>query len=57
MTTKDDNLMAKYGITYERKTVYCYKTHKYDKLEDALKYAKVEELKQNDAVSQSSVKS
>jgi len=54
MAENDDNLMAKYGITYEQKTVYCYRTHKYDKLEDAIKYAEVEELRENEAVLQSS---
>lgn len=53
MTKKDAVLMAKYGITSEQKTVYYYEKHKYDKLEDAVNYAKIVESKENDDKSDS----
>lgn len=56
MTEKDANLMAKYGITSEQKMVYHYKNHKYDKLEDAINYAKKVESKENDEESEPSKK-
>jgi hypothetical protein len=33
-------LMAEYGITHEQKSVYFYQGHKYDKLGDAIRYAR-----------------
>ena len=33
-------LMAEYGITHEKKSVYFYRGHKYDKLSDAIRYAR-----------------
>lgn len=36
--------MEKYGITTEKRVVYLYKTYKYDKLTDAVKYAKVDAI-------------
>ena len=33
-------LMAEYGITHEQKTVYFYRGHTYDKLSDAVRYAR-----------------
>lgn len=40
----EDNkaLMAQFGITTESKTIYCYKEHRYDRLEDAVNFAKLE---------------
>jgi len=54
MTKKDANLMAKYGITCEQKMVYFYKKHKYDKLEDAINYAKKVESKESEDTSEPS---
>jgi len=33
-------LMAEYGISHEKKSVYFYQGHKYDRLSDALRYAR-----------------
>jgi hypothetical protein len=40
MSEQDKTLMAEYGITSSPKTVYFYKQYRYDRLEDALSYAK-----------------
>lgn len=37
---EEQNLMLKYGITSEQKSVYLYQGHKYDRLSDAIKYAR-----------------
>ena len=37
---KARELMAEYGITQEEKSVYRYQGHKYDRLSDAIRYAK-----------------
>jgi hypothetical protein len=39
-TEDEQKLMAKYGITEERKSVYYYQGYKYDKLGDAVRYAR-----------------
>ena len=36
---EEQKLMAEYGITHEKKSVYFYRGHKYDKLSDAIRYA------------------
>ena len=41
MTEEDRKLMEQYGITWEQKTVYYYMGHKYEHLENALKYARI----------------
>ena len=41
MTEEEVKLMERYGITCEQKTVYYYKGYKYERLDDALKYAKI----------------
>jgi len=41
MTEEEKELMERYGITYEQNTVYYYMGYKYDRLQDALKYAKL----------------
>ena len=41
MTEKENELMKIYGITAETKTVYFYDKYKYDKLSDAVQYAKI----------------
>jgi hypothetical protein len=40
MSEQDKNLMEKYGITSTPRTVYFYKEFRYDRLADALAYAK-----------------
>lgn len=39
-TEADQAAMDKHGITQELKSVYCYEGYKYDRLKDALKYAR-----------------
>lgn len=40
MTEEQKFAMEKYGITCHTKSVFHFEGHKYDRLEDALKYAK-----------------
>jgi hypothetical protein len=40
MSEQDKTLMAEYGVTSSTKTVYFYKEYRYDRLSDALSYAK-----------------
>ncbi len=40
MSEQDKSLMAEYGITSSPKTVYFYKEFRYDRLSDALSYAR-----------------
>lgn len=42
MTEEEMKSIEKYGITFQRVTVYFYKGLKYEKLHDALSYAKVD---------------
>ena len=42
MTEEEKELMNRYGITVEQKSVYTYKDHKYERLRDALNYARAE---------------
>ncbi len=42
MSQQDKTLMAEYGITSSHETVYFYKEYRYDKLSDALSYAKTD---------------
>lgn len=42
MNEKDKQRMESLGITRTTKEVYSYKGHKYDRLEDALRYAEVD---------------
>lgn len=37
---EEQKLMSEYGITHEQKSVYFYRGHKYDKLSDAIRYAR-----------------
>ncbi len=37
---EEQKSMAEYGITHEKKSVYFYRGHKYDKLSDAIRYAR-----------------
>jgi hypothetical protein len=40
MTEEEKDLAERYGIAVEHKSVYLYKGYKYERLEDALNYAK-----------------
>jgi hypothetical protein len=40
MRKQDKILMAEYGITSSSKTMYLYKEYRYERLSDALSYAK-----------------
>tara|TARA_R110002096_G_scaffold140859_2_gene295508 strand:- start:2732 stop:2896 length:165 start_codon:yes stop_codon:yes gene_type:complete len=40
----NEEQMELYGITEEKRVVYLYKTFKYDKLTDAVKYAKIDAI-------------
>lgn len=42
MSEEDKTLMAQYGITSESKLMYSYKQHRYEHLEDAVNYARVD---------------
>ena len=49
MTDQETDLMERYGITSELRTVFVYKTYKYGRLEDALNYARLD-TSRNEAV-------
>ena len=40
VTEEERKLMAQYSITHENKSVYFFKGYKYDRLSDAITYAK-----------------
>lgn len=40
-------LMAQYGITSEQKLVYHYKQHRYQKVEDAINFARLDSSDSN----------
>ena len=42
MTEEEEKLMKRYGITSEQNTVYYYMGHKYERLKDALNYARIQ---------------
>ena len=42
MSEDDKALRTQYGITSEPKMVFYYKEHRYDKLQDAVNFAKLE---------------
>jgi hypothetical protein len=42
MTEEEKELMKRYDITVEQKSVYTYKGYKYEHLKDALNYAKLD---------------
>ncbi len=42
MSEQDKRLMAEYGITSTVKKVYRYKDYRYDRLSDALSYARTD---------------
>ena len=45
---EEKELMNQYGITSEAKTVFHFQEHKYDRLEDAVSYAKKLHVIEND---------
>jgi hypothetical protein len=40
--TEEEKDMKRFGITVEQKSVYTYKSYKYERLKDAVNYAKIE---------------
>ncbi|WP_455196964.1 hypothetical protein [Kaarinaea lacus] len=42
MSEDDKALMAQYGITAEAITIYSYKEHRYEKLQDAVNFAQLD---------------
>jgi hypothetical protein len=51
MTEQQRKLMQQYAITSEEKTVYHYMDFKYDKLDDALVFAKIDTKREKETVS------
>jgi hypothetical protein len=49
-------LMAYYGITSEQKVVYHYKQHRYQKIEDAINFARLDSSKSNYSLESSNCK-
>lgn len=41
MNEKDKQKMEAHGITFESRNVYFYKDYKYDRLDDAVRYAEI----------------
>lgn len=52
MSEQDKTLMAEYGITSTVKKVYRYKEYRYDRLSDALNYARTDTRRTGEAVEQ-----
>jgi len=52
MSEQDKTLMAEYGITSTVKKVYTYKEYRYDRLSDALSYARTDTRRSGEAVAQ-----
>ena len=52
MSEQDEKLMAQYGITGTVKTVYQYKNYRYERLSDALSYARIDARRSGEAVEQ-----
>jgi hypothetical protein len=52
MSEQDKKLMAEYGITSTVKKVYTYKGYRYDRLSDALSYARTDTRRSGEAVAQ-----
>lgn len=42
MSEDDKTLMTRYDITSESKMIYSYKQHRYEKLKDAVNYARLD---------------
>ncbi len=47
MSEEETRLMDKFGITFETKSVFHYQGHKYERLDDAVKYAEKVEASSN----------
>ena len=52
MSEQDKTLMAEYGITSTVKTVYRYKDYRYERLSDALSYARIDTRRRGEMVEQ-----
>ena len=52
MSEQDEKLMAEYGITSTVKTVYLYNDYRYERLSDALSYARIDARRSGEAVEQ-----
>jgi hypothetical protein len=52
MNEQDKKLMAEYGITSTVKKVYRHKEYRYDRLSDALSYARIDTKRSGEAVEQ-----
>jgi hypothetical protein len=52
MSEQNKMLMAEYGITSTVKKVYRYKEHRYDRLSDALSYARTDTRRSGEDVKQ-----
>ena len=52
MSEQDKMLMAEYGITSTVKKVYRYKDFRYDRLSDALSYARTDTRRSGEVVEQ-----
>jgi hypothetical protein len=50
MSEQDKRLMAEYGITSTVKKVYRYKDYRYDRISDALSYARTDTKRSGEAV-------
>jgi hypothetical protein len=55
MNEQDKKLMAEYAITSTVKTVYQYKEFRYERLSDALSYARSDTRHRGEAVEQETV--
>ena len=42
MSDEEKTLMAQYGITGELKMIYSYKQHRYENINDAINFAKID---------------
>lgn len=42
MNEENKRLMAKYGITCEPKMIYSYKQHRYENVEQAINFARID---------------
>jgi hypothetical protein len=47
MTENESRLMDQYGITSEQRTIYRYRGVAYDKVQDAINYAKIVTNREN----------
>ena len=54
MSEQDEKKMAEYGITSTVKEEYRYKEYRYDRLSDALSYARTDTRRSGKAVEQES---